>query len=129
MSVIRAAVLSAAVSLAAVCAAPAMTVADLGHGHGVAAPAEFSFGDEIAPGRAARVDSFDAAAARNYFDYDALVTLGALALAGGALAAFSVGAARRRKAADDVEPAWRQSVMHAVQADLAQFTATLRRAA
>jgi len=125
MSVIRAAVLSAAVSFAAVAAAPAMTVADLGQAGGGAARAGFAFGDEIAPGR---LNRSGAEAAANYFDYDTLITLGALALAGGALAGFGVGAARR-KATVGFEPAWRQSVMRAVQADLAQFTATLRRAA
>jgi len=129
MSVIRAAVFSAAVSLAATFAAPAMTVADLAHARSFAAPADFTFGDELAPGRLDRGDGAAVrAATENYFDYDAVITLGVMALAGGALAAFGAGAARRRAAAQ-VEPAWRQSAMRAVQADLAQFTATLRRAA
>ena len=132
MSVIRAVALSAAVSLAGVFAAPAMTIADLAHAPGLAAPANFTFGQEIAPGRPGRPDRFDAdaarAAAEDYFSYDTVITLGVLALAGGALAAFGAGAARR-KTAQDVEPAWRESVIRAVQADLNQFAATFRRAA
>lgn len=131
MSVIRAAVLSAAVAFAAASAASAMTVADLAPSQGLLAPAALAFGDEIAPGRTGRLDRLDARAARaaeDYFDYDAFITLGALALAGGGLAAFGAGAARRRPA-EAAEPAWRESVMRAVQADLTQFTATFRRAA
>ena len=131
MSFIPAIVVSAAVSLAVVGAAPAMTVADLGQAGGLATSVGFSFSDEIAPGRPGRLDRFDAEAARAYFDYDALITLGALALAGGAVAAF--GAARRKaddKAGEDsAEPAWRAPLMAAVQADLLQFTANFRRAA
>jgi hypothetical protein len=132
MSVIRAAVLSAAVSLVTGFAAPAMTVADLAHVRGFAAPADFTFGDELAIGRPGRLDRLDAQAARaaaeDYFTYAAVVTLGVLALAGGGLAAFGAGAARR-KTVEVVEPAWRASVMRAVQADLAEFTSAFRRAA
>lgn len=117
MSAIHAAVLSAAVSLAASFAAPAMTVADFADVRGVAAPA-----GSFLRGEASRT------AVENYFDYDTVITLGVLALAGGALAAFGAGAARR-KAAEEAEPAWRELVMRGVQADLAQFTATFRRAA
>jgi hypothetical protein len=67
-------------------------------------------------------------AAQDYFDYDALITIGALALAGGGLAAMGAGAARRRAAAER-EPAWREAVFRAVQADLAQFAESFRRAA
>jgi hypothetical protein len=127
MSVIRAAVLSGAVLLATVLGAPAMTVADLGQASGLARPASFVFSDQIAPGRAAPLDGEVArAAAQSYFDYDTLITLGALALAGGALAALGASAARREAVA---EPAWRQTVMRGVQADLAEFTANFRRAA
>jgi hypothetical protein len=79
--------------------------------------------DPLASGR---VDAV--AAAENYFEFDALVTLGALALAGGGLAAHT---ARRRTQKEVAlsEPAWRQSVLAAVQADLSRFSETLRRAA
>ena len=134
MSVIRAVVVSAAFAAASVApgAASAMTVADLAQVSGLAAPAGFAFGDEVGPGRPVRLDRLDAeaarAAAQDYFNYDTVITLGALALAGGALAALGARATRREAAATR-EPAWRENVMRAVQADLAQFTATFRRAA
>jgi hypothetical protein len=129
MSVFRAAVLSGAVLFATTLGAPAMTVADLGKASGLAAPASFMFSDQIAPGRPGGLDAQAmGAAAQNYFDYDTLITLGALALAGGAMAALGASAARREAAATS-ESAWRQTVMRAVQADLAEFTANFRRAA
>ena len=67
MSVIRAAVVSALVSFSAVSGASAMTVADLAHA---------GFGDQMARGQTMQ------AAAERYFDYDAVITLGALRAAG-----------------------------------------------
>jgi hypothetical protein len=127
MSAIRTAVISAAVSFAAVSAASAMTVADLGPARvGPAAQTDFAFGDVVGFGRPASAEV--ARATQDYFDYDTLITLGALALAGGGLAALGAGATRQ-KPVEAVEPAWRESVMRAVQAELAQFTTTFRRAA
>ena len=65
----------------------------------------------------------------NYFDYDAVITLGVLALAGAAFAGFGAFAARRARETQAAEPAWRQNVMRAVQADLAAFSQSYRRAA
>ena len=72
------------------------------------------------------------AMAQRYFDADMIVTLGALALASGAFVAAGVAGGRRRSA--DKAPAapregWREEVMQALEADLAQFTNGLRRAA
>jgi hypothetical protein len=125
MSVIRAVLVSAA--FAAACAAPgvasAMAVPDLAHVAVLGSGTGFAFGAE----RLGHVDAEAAQAAQDYFNYDSVITLGALALAGGALAALGARAARRE--AGEREPAWREGVMRAVQADLAQFTATFRRAA
>ncbi len=135
MNAIRtAAFAAAAVAFAAVSPAGAMTVADLAHAQIAAAtPVDFSFGDQLGLARGARLERADAttaqAAAENYFSYDALITLGSLALAGGALAAFGASAARRRAAVEDEEPAWRETVFRAVQADLTQFSENFRRAA
>ncbi len=99
------------------------------------APAAFLFSEPLLQSGAAPLSRIDAetarAAAEAYFSYDAVITLGALALAGGALAAFG-GYATRRRAQEEVEngePAWRESVFRAIQADLAQFTESFRRAA
>jgi hypothetical protein len=136
MNTIRSLALAAAVTLSAALPAPAMTVADVSLAPApFAAPVDFSFSEQLIPGSVARLDRVDAetarAAAQSYFDYDAIITLGALALAGGALAAFAAHAARRRTGADGdaADPAWRQSVFRAIQADLAQFTDSYRRAA
>ncbi len=81
------------------------------------------------PLTAAQVDA--AAAAASYFDFDALITLAALALTGGALAAFAAYAAERRRAEEAAfaGPVWRDAVFNAVQTDLTQFARTLRAAA
>jgi hypothetical protein len=79
-----------------------------------------------------RVDAASARpAAEDYFNYDALVTLGALCVAGGAMSAFAVFAAKRRRAeeAELTDGNWRDNVFAAIQADLAQFTESFRRAA
>ena len=136
MNAIRSFALAAIVSLGAALPAPAMTVADLAsHKAAVAAPAAFLFTEPVISGDAAGLDRAGAQAARSaaedYFNYDALVTLGALALAGGAMSAFAAFAAKRRQAeeADFGDGNWRDSVFAAIQADLAQFTESFRRAA
>jgi len=124
----------AAVLLAGAALQPAhaMTVAPLAGTLGAdVAKTEFSFADALAPGRPYRVDALatDAAAA-SYFNFDALITLGALVLAGGVLGGVAVGAARRR--AEEIaktEPHWRASVLRALQAELAEFSGPYRRAA
>ncbi len=134
MSVIRAALVCAVFAAASVApgAVSAMTVADLGHVGGLAAPAAFALGEEVGPGRPIRLDRWDAeaaqAAAKDYFNFDTVITLGALALAGAALAALGARVARRDAAAAR-ESGWRETVMRAVQADLAEFSAPFRRAA
>jgi hypothetical protein len=130
MNAIRSFALAAALSLGAALPAPAMTVADLAGAKAPAvAPVSFLFSDQIARGRADATD----AAVENYFGFDALITLGALAMSGGGLAALGAYAARRRKRnraeAESAEPDERDSVFRSMQADLAHFTETLRRAA
>ena len=67
---------------------------------------------------------------RDYFDFDALITLGASRWPAGRWVGLAVGAARRRAEEDAKrEPQWRASVFRAVQAELAEFTAEYRRAA
>ena len=105
------------------------------------APAEkaaFVFSESLIPGRPSRLDRLDSGAAReaveSYFDYDALITLGAVALAGGAMASIALAAARRKSppppdAPEAVEPDWRESVFQTLQADLWKYTDGYRRAA
>jgi hypothetical protein len=105
------------------------------------APAEkaaFVLGMPLVPGRPSRLDRIDAESARvavaSYFDFDALITLGALALGGGAMAAIGVAAARRKPPKPPGEPneaesEVRESVFQALQADLWEFTQGYRRAA
>jgi hypothetical protein len=74
------------------------------------------------------------AASQNYYDFDAIITLGSLALAGGALAVIVFSASRRPKAdaADERhEPAsnWRESVLRNLEADLTAYARSWRRAA
>lgn len=70
--------------------------------------------------------------AQRYFDVDMIVTLWALALASGAFVAVGLAGSRRR-AYDKVVAApregWREEVMQALEADLAQFSVGLRQAA
>jgi hypothetical protein len=70
--------------------------------------------------------------AQRYFDFDVIVTLGALALASGAFVAVGIAGARRRETEEDAaapREGWRDEVMQALEADLVQFSAGLRRAA
>ena len=84
------------------------------------------------PARQAARTELSKAMAQRYFDVDMIVTLGALALASGAFVAVGVAGGRRR-AAEKVpaqsREGWREGVMQALEADLAQFTGGLRRAA
>jgi hypothetical protein len=70
---------------------------------------------------------------QRYFDVDVIVTLGALALASGAFVAAGVAGGRRRRVSgfQAIAPreGWREEVMQALEADLAEFTVGLRRAA
>jgi hypothetical protein len=120
---------------AAVQSATAMPAANLaGLANANVAASAFVLDEALAPGRPARLDRVDAdaaeTAAADYFGFDALISLGALALAGGVLAAFAAAAARREAKMNATgEPAWRETVFRALQADLAAFTASYRRAA
>jgi hypothetical protein len=70
--------------------------------------------------------------AQRYFDFDVIITLGALALASGAFVAAGIAGSRRRQAQTPVaspREGWREDVMQALEADLAQFSMGLRRAA
>jgi hypothetical protein len=131
-----------AMSAAAATGAKAMTVADINPaGARVASTVsriDFVFGDEMLPGRVERLDRVDTeaanAAVRAYFDFDAVVSLGTLALAGAAFVAVGVSAGRRRKAERDAPPAattgdWRERVLEGIERDLARFVRGLRRAA
>jgi len=79
----------------------------------------------------ARAEGSKAAVAR-YFDFDVVMTLGALAIASGAFVAAGMAGTRRRMAAaagTSPREGWREEVMQALEADLFQFTDGLRRAA
>jgi len=89
-------------------------------------------------GRPLRLDRLDVeaahSAAESYFDFDTIITLGTLAMAGGALAAVGFAAARRRsdeRASERHEGSanWRETVLQALEADLAHYTSAFRRAA
>jgi hypothetical protein len=98
--------------------------------------ADFVQGHEAVAGvqavQAARVEASKEMAQR-YYDVDVIVTLAALALASGAFVAAGVAGSRRRRtsgyAAVTPREGWREDVMQALEADLAQFTGGLRRAA
>ena len=69
-------------------------------------------------------------AAERYFDFDVIMTLGALAMASGAFVAVGIAGSRRRLASSiDVREGWRPQVMQALETDLARFTISLKRAA
>jgi hypothetical protein len=97
--------------------------------------ADFVQGHEMIAGLPARQALAHAeaskAAAAQYFDFDVIVTLGALAIASGAFVAAGIAGSRRRVAGSvsSVGEGWREEVMQALEIDLAQFTSGLRRAA
>jgi hypothetical protein len=100
------------------------------------AKADFVQGHETIAGFAARSAAAraeaSAATAQRYFDADVIITLGALALASGAFVAVGIAGGRRRRAAEPAaspREGWREEVMQALEADLAQFTVALRKAA
>ena len=65
-----------------------------------------------------------------YFDFDVLVTAGALAIASGAFLAGAIGRGRRESLVAQLPTAdWRETVMRNLDADLTQFSEGLRRAA
>jgi hypothetical protein len=88
-------------------------------------------------GDAMRLDRLNGQTARSveaYYDFDTIITLGSLALAGGALAGLIFSAKRREDAdaADEQhDPAvgWRDLVMKNLEADLMAFVRNPRRAA
>jgi hypothetical protein len=97
--------------------------------------ADFVQGHEMIAGLPARQALIRAeaskAAASQYFDFDVIVTLGALAIASGAFVAAGIAGSRRRVAGAVASSGegWREEVMQALEVDLAQFTSGLRRAA
>jgi hypothetical protein len=126
MNALRRIALSAAFALAT---APALA-APIADATAAIAPSASAASRLInAPLETSRQDA--GAAAASYFDFDALVTLAALALAGGSLAAFAAYAAQRRRAEEAAlaAPAWRETVFMAVEVDLERFAQTLRPAA
>ena len=101
----------------------------------VIAKADFVQGHEIIAGIPAREfarSESSKAMAERYFDADVVVTLGALAIASGAFVAAGLAGSRRREQSG-LKPAlragWREDVMQAVETDLMQFCAGLRKAA
>jgi hypothetical protein len=69
-------------------------------------------------------------AAQRYFDFDVIVTLGALAMASGAFVAVGIAGSRRRSTGfSNSNEGWRDQVMQAMELDLARFTVSLKRAA
>jgi hypothetical protein len=97
--------------------------------------ADFVQGHEMIAGVPARQALAHAeaskAAASQYFDFDVIVTLGALAIASGAFVAAGVAGSRRRIAGGVASSGegWREEVMQALETDLEHFTSGLRRAA
>jgi hypothetical protein len=142
MNAIRTAAAATALSLATVFALPAqaMPASNLTH-LGAPTAAEksaFLVGESLFPGRPSRLDRIDAqassAAMESYFDFDAVITLGALVLGGVVIGGMGIAAAGRKApakvaSAEDRDPSWRESVFQALQADLAEFTDGYRRAA
>jgi hypothetical protein len=130
----------AAVLLASLAGSPASAfVPDskvVGNAPSLIANADFVQGHEAVGGVPARLALARGEAskvmAQRYFDVDVIVTLGALALASGAFVAAGIAGSRRRAAdapAGSPREGWREDVMQALEADLAQFTGGLRRAA
>ncbi len=99
------------------------------------AKADFVQGHEIIAGIPAREfarSENSKAMAQKYFDADVIVTLGALAIASGAFVAAGLAGSRRRERTamkPSLPQGWRETVIHAVEADLQQFCAGLRHAA
>jgi hypothetical protein len=124
-----------AASPASAAISTAIEVADLSS-NPVVVKADFVQGHETIAGVSARSATARAEAssamAQRYFDADIIITLGALALASGAFVAVGLAGGRRRAAAEPAaspREGWRAEVMQALEEDLAQFTAGLRRAA
>ena len=108
---------------------------DVAPGSPLVANADFVQGHEVVagiPARQAARAELSKAMAQRYFDADMIVTIGALALASGAFVAAGLAGGRRRAAEKTTatpREGWREEVMQALEADLAQFTNGLRRAA
>jgi hypothetical protein len=127
--------LAAAPASAAISNAKSLTAVPAGT---LVEKADFAQGHETISGFAARAAESRLAASsamtQRYFDADLIVTLGALALASGAFVAAGIAGARRRSGAQPVparvpREGWREDVMQALEADLAQFSLELRKAA
>jgi hypothetical protein len=101
----------------------------------IIAKADFVQGHEIIAGIPAREfarSESSKAMAQRYFDADVIVTLGALSIASGAFFAAGLAGSRRRERTvlnPALRDGWRDDVMQAVEADLMQFSAGLRRVA
>lgn len=132
--------LSAAVLFASLAVSPASAfVSDpnvVGQSPRLILNADFVQGHEVVGGvpaqQALARTEVSKAMAQRYFDVDVIVTLGALALASGAFVAAGVAGSRRRVGSAAVlspREGWREDVMQALEADLAEFTVALRRAA
>src|SRR5436305_6223317 len=133
--------LAAVVVFASLAAAPASAMMSDAKSLGVTAKplvvsADFVQGHEAIGGVPARAALARAEVskvmAQRYFDFDVIITLGALALASGAFVAAGIAGRRRRLAqnpAAQPREGWREDVMQALEADLAQFSGALRRAA
>ena len=98
---------------------------------------DFLSGQEIPFGASYRLDRLNPqtaqAAAESYFDFDAIITLGTIALAGGGLAAAGFSAARRGSSKNEADAGtdrgWRAVVLQALEEDLTRYARTFRRAA
>ncbi|MDE3174741.1 MAG: hypothetical protein KGM15_01355 [Pseudomonadota bacterium] len=133
--------LGALVVFASVAASPALAAMSdskaLGPAaHSLIVKADFVQGHEAVGGVSARAalarPQMAKVMAQRYFDFDVIITLGALALASGAFVAAGVAGSRRRSAQDPAaapREGWREEVMQALEADLTQFSTALRRAA
>jgi hypothetical protein len=119
-------------------AMPIAKIYDSYHGNsGSAAQIGFMPEQQATLGAPMRLDRLNEQTARSveaYYDFDAIITLGSLALAGGALAGLAFST-KRRQETDSVDvrrdPAtgWRDLVMQNLEADLMAFVRNPRRAA
>jgi hypothetical protein len=96
----------------------------------------FFSGPKVTFGSPSRLDRLDAqtvSAAERYYDFDTIITLGTLVIAGGALTAIGFSASRRKEEERDKESEtssdWRDVVLRTLEDDLTHYARGLRHVA